>query len=109
MQAIFDEANLLRNCILHNGAKASKNYYSAIGVTKGLNVGDPIRIDKYFNEAMYYLSIDLINKLFYIVDSYSFQGHSDQSQVDEPVSYFKDVMLDSENWIFNRLTKQGIY
>ncbi len=105
--ALFDEANLLRNCILHNGAKVSIDYYNFIGKSRGFNIGDKLNINRYFNESLYYLSVDFVTKLFCVVDSLSFQTEIGQLVYDH--GYFKDVMLNEDNWIYQRLTEQGIY
>ncbi|MFD2890403.1 hypothetical protein ACFS5J_00025 [Flavobacterium chuncheonense] len=108
---LFDEANLLRNCILHNGAKVSSDYYSAIGVHKGLNIGDKLNVSRYFNEALYYLSLDLVKKLYCQIESHSFYDSPEQSFTiaDTDFNYFKDTMLDNNNWIYKRLHEKGIY
>lgn len=111
LQSLFDEANLLRNCILHNGGKVSSDYYSEIGINKGLNIGDKITINRYFNEAIYYLSLDLVKKLYCLIESLSFYDSPEQSLAlaDTDFGYFKDYMIIEDNHLYKRLHEKGIY
>lgn len=104
---ILDEANLLRNCILHNGAKVSIDYFDFIKGKKEINIGDKIKIDRYFNECLYYLSLDFITKLFCLVEPITFKTGIAELVYDH--SYFKDVMLKEDNWIYKRLNENKIY
>ncbi|MFD2565010.1 hypothetical protein [Aquimarina rubra] len=104
---ILDEANLLRNCILHNGAKVSIEYFDFIKGKKETNIGDDIMIDRYFTECLYYLSLDFVTKLFYLVEPITFKTGIGELVYDH--SYFKDVMLKEDNWIYKRLTENKIY
>lgn len=111
LESLLDEANLLRNCILHNGAKVSSDYYTEIGINKGLHIGDKITIDRYFNEAIYYLSLDLVKKLYCLIESLSFYDRPEQSfaLVDTDFGYFKDAMINEDNHLYIRLHEKGIY
>jgi hypothetical protein len=104
---ILDEANLLRNCILHNGAKVSLDYFEFIKDKKEINIGDKIKIDRYFNECLYYLSLDFITKLFCLIEPMTFKTGIAKLVYDH--SYFKDVMLKEDNWIYKRLNENKIY
>ena len=64
LKELLDEANLIRNCILHNGSKVSSDYYDKFGDKRKLTLGEPIVLSQSFCDAIYYLSLDFIELLF---------------------------------------------
>ena len=73
LQALLDEANLLRNCILHNGSKVSRQYLEQFGEKRNLILNTPINLSPHFIRAIFYLSIDFIRVLFVEVSKIAFK------------------------------------
>jgi hypothetical protein len=45
---LFDEADLIRNCVLHNGSKVSEDYYKKFGKKRELQLMEPIKLNNHF-------------------------------------------------------------
>lgn len=110
LQNLLDEANLLRNCILHNGSKVSTDYLKDFGKKKNLQLNAPIEVSPYFIDAIYYLSLDFVKLLFIKTSEIAWDKTKlglDFSNIG-PCGYYKDVMMKKENWIYQELHDNGI-
>lgn len=107
---LLDEANLLRNCILHNGGKVSNDYFLEFGKEKNITENKAIIISPHFLDAIYYLSIDFIKILSIKVSEICWDNKSTELYLSGigPAGYFKDVMTKSDNWIYKELHKNGV-
>lgn len=109
---LLDEANLIRNCVLHNGSKVSKEYEEGFATKRLLKKNDSIKFSKYFLDAIYYLSLDFVKSLF-INTSGCVWGDGEKINSEIYISgihpnYFKDVMLTKGNWINTEMLDNNV-
>jgi len=104
---IFDEANLMRNCILHNCSKITQNYYKIFWKHRNLDIGDNLEINEYFLESIYYISLDLIRILYLEVNAKWF--NNDNIKYELGWNYYKDFMNKKWNWLYERLNEKGVF
>lgn len=112
LQDLLDEANLIRNCILHNGSKVSSDYASQFGERRNAKVDEPILINPFFLDAIFYLSIDLIKALFIEASgaAWDLNHKSDAEDGTSLISsgFYKNFMLQKDHWIYEELHENGI-
>lgn len=112
LKELFDEANLLRNCILHNGSKVSSDYMSQFGTKRKINKNDNIHFSVYFLDALYYLSLDFVKELFIEVTNLSWESMTRGAAEDwicgAHNTYYKDHILNKDNYIYKELKRNNI-
>lgn len=110
--SLFDEFDLLRNCILHNGSKVSPRYHDKFKEIREINLGDPIELSKYFLNAVYYLSSDFVELLFIetsnLVQDKNGALMAKLSLSITPAGFNKDYMTKKGNWMHTELTENGV-
>lgn len=112
LKDILDEANLLRNCILHNGSKVSSDYLDQFGTKRNITKGDNIKFSVYFLDALYYLSLDFVKELFIETSNLSWNSITKSSAEDwicgAHNSYYKDHIWKEDNYIFQELKRNRV-
>ncbi|MDC1068430.1 hypothetical protein OAQ99_04655 [Candidatus Kapabacteria bacterium] len=107
---ILDEANLLRNSILHNGSKFTNDYAKLYGRKRNIKEGDSLSTTSYFVELLYYLTIDVINIL--TKETYKIVNDIEDGIphlfIIGDVSFYKDSINNTDNWIYKRMVENGV-
>lgn len=113
LKELLDEANLLRNCILHNGSKVSEDYLKEFGEKRTLELNSLIMISPYFIDAIFYLGLDLIKLLFIETSGKAWEPSKKInaelfSESFGCAVYFKDAVTQKDNWIYKELHEHGV-
>jgi len=113
LQEFLDEANLIRNCILHNGSKVSSDYFKEYGEKRTLQLNTPVVISSYFLDCLYYLAIDFVKILFVETSNLAWTPNKKTEAEIWAGSigssgFYKDVITKEENWIYKELHENGI-
>jgi hypothetical protein len=109
---LFDEADLIRNCVLNNGSKVSEDYYKKFGKKRELQLMEPIKLNQSFLNAIYYLSIDFVKILFIEVSKICY-GHTKglaQTYLSKlgPTEFYKDLINSPNSRMFKDLREIGV-
>lgn len=109
---LFDEADLIRNCVLHNGSKVSKDYYNQFGEKRNLKLMQPINLNQSFLNVIYYLSIDFVKILFIEVSKICYGNKNGSADFYlsglGPNEFYKDSITSPNNHMFKDLKKIGV-
>jgi hypothetical protein len=110
---LFDEANLLRNCILHTGSKISPDYAQQFGKARKAKKGDQVSFNSHFAMAITYLSRDWIKDLFMNVSA-SCWGSGHREQADNCICgihnfWFREAFLNPQNEWHKVMRDNGVF
>lgn len=111
LQKFLDEIYLIRNSIVHNGSKVTKDYHDAFGEQRDIIIGDKLEISQVRLQALYYLSIDLIKLLFIQTTKQCWSNNElllkNVQNIGSRV-FYKETKLKNGNDFYNQLKAEKI-